>query len=155
MAKAWHEITEEDLHAYVDGALDGDRRLDVALYLATAPFEAARVESFRAQKEAIHALFDQVIVEPLPKRLKRMMMRRISLRALRRSTPFIAMASLGGLLLLAGNAVGYQFASLQKALMGARPTAVHCPGITPPAPASPGPRPEGAPDPATGHQALL
>jgi anti-sigma factor RsiW len=135
LAEPWREITEEDLHAYVDGALDGARRLDVALYLAISPIEAARVESFRAQKEGIHALFDEVIVEPLPKRLRRLMVRRTSLRMLRRSMPFIAMASFGGLLLLAANAVGHQLASLQNALMGARPAAAHCPVIAPPSPA--------------------
>lgn len=64
------EITENDLHAYVDGTLDAARRLAVSLYLATHPAEAARVEAFRAQKEVVHALFGSVVEEPLPQRLK-------------------------------------------------------------------------------------
>ena len=65
------EITENDLHAYVDGTLDGARRLAVSLYLAAHPAEAARVEAFRAQKEAVHVLFGSIVEEPLPQRLKR------------------------------------------------------------------------------------
>lgn len=65
------EITEDDLHAYVDGTLDRPRRLAVALYLVSHPEEAARVEAFRAQKEAVNILFGSVVDEPLPQRLKR------------------------------------------------------------------------------------
>lgn len=68
-------IKEEELHAYVDGALDAGRRLDIALYLASAPFEAARVEAFRAQKEGVHALFDHIIDQPTPKKLRRVLLR--------------------------------------------------------------------------------
>ena len=64
------EITEDDLHAYLDGTLDPSRRLAVSLYLAAHPADAARVEAFRAQKEAVHALFGSVVEEPLPQRLK-------------------------------------------------------------------------------------
>jgi anti-sigma factor RsiW len=64
------DITEDDLHAYVDGTLDGPRRLAVALYLVSRPAEAARVEAFRAQKEAVNILFGGVVDEPLPWRLK-------------------------------------------------------------------------------------
>ena len=64
------DVSEDDLHAYVDGTLDGARRLAVSLYLAAHPAEAARVEAFRAQKEAVNALFGKVVEEPLPQRLK-------------------------------------------------------------------------------------
>jgi anti-sigma factor RsiW len=64
------DITEDDLHAYIDGTLDRPRRLAVALYLIAHPAEAARVEVFRAQKEAVNILFGSIIDEPLPQRLK-------------------------------------------------------------------------------------
>ena len=64
-------ITEDELHAYIDGTLEGARRLAVSLYLAAHPAEAARVEAFRAQKEAVHALFGSIVDEPLPRRLKK------------------------------------------------------------------------------------
>jgi anti-sigma factor RsiW len=116
------QITEQELHAYVDGALDRARRLDVALYLARSPVEAARVESFRAQKEGFHVLFDDVGAEPLPRQLRWALLRRLSLRALRRLIPFIAAASIAGLLLLAGNALNRQAALLHHA--GSRSTPV-------------------------------
>lgn len=65
------DITEDDLHAYVDGTLERPRRLAVALYLVDHPGDAARVEAFRAQKEAVHLLFGSVLDEPLPQRLMR------------------------------------------------------------------------------------
>ncbi|HWI27319.1 MAG TPA: hypothetical protein VN668_10150 [Stellaceae bacterium] len=98
MDKPWGQISEEDLHAYIDGVLDDDRRLAVALFLAKSPKQAARIEAYRAQKEAIRALFGEVADEPLPKRLKRQMLRRLSTRALRRSLPFVAAMSLAALL---------------------------------------------------------
>jgi len=82
-----YEITEEDLHAYIDGALTRARRLDVALYLAATPAVAARVESFRAQKEGFHALFDDVVAETLPERLRHTIDRRGIIGAARQPHP--------------------------------------------------------------------
>jgi anti-sigma factor RsiW len=59
-------ITEDDLHAYVDGALTGSRRDEIEAYLAEYPEEAARVRAYQAQNEALKALFNPVLVEPLP-----------------------------------------------------------------------------------------
>jgi anti-sigma factor RsiW len=64
------QISEDDLHAYVDGDIEPVRRLDIALYLARHPEEAARMEVFRAQREAIHALFDDCLHQPVPRRLR-------------------------------------------------------------------------------------
>ncbi|HEX7967048.1 MAG TPA: hypothetical protein VF502_02425, partial [Stellaceae bacterium] len=71
-----HPISEEELHAYVDGDVDPARRLDIAVYLADHPLEAARTEAFRALNDGVHALFDQVLDQPLPKRLRKLMARR-------------------------------------------------------------------------------
>jgi hypothetical protein len=68
-------IDEEDLHAYIDGALDRERRFDVALYLAHHPADAARAEAYRAQREGISALFDDVLDQPPPDRLRRTLRR--------------------------------------------------------------------------------
>lgn len=102
MAKPKTTITEDDLHAYVDGMLDVGRRLAVALYLVSAPADAARVEAFRAQKEAVHALFGAVVEEPLPLRLKYALRLRRHERLLRRSLAIVAVVGLAGFLLLAG-----------------------------------------------------
>ena len=77
-------VPEDELHAYIDGALDPARRLAVATYLAAHPREAARAEAFRAQREGIHALFSHILDQPVPERLRlplrraRMIWRRIA-----------------------------------------------------------------------------
>jgi anti-sigma factor RsiW len=77
-------ISEDELHAYVDGDVEPGRRLDIALYLARHPDEAARMEVFRAQREAIHALFDDLAHQPVPRRLRSIVRRHAQRRARRR-----------------------------------------------------------------------
>lgn len=62
-------ITEDDLHAYVDGALTPARQAEIEDYLAEYPEEAERVRAYRAQNEALKALFNPVLAEPLPDNL--------------------------------------------------------------------------------------
>ena len=62
-------VTEDELHAYVDNELPAERRGDVEAWLAAHPDEAARVQSWRAMAEALHARYDQVADEAVPKRL--------------------------------------------------------------------------------------
>ncbi|MHB0974394.1 MAG: anti-sigma factor family protein [Thiobacillus sp.] len=59
-------VREDDLHAYVDGALPEARRLEVEAWLAAHPEDAARVRAWAAQDQALHAAFDAVLNEPLP-----------------------------------------------------------------------------------------
>ena len=63
-------VTEDELHAYVDNELPAERRGDVEAWLATHPDDAARVQSWRAMAEALHARYDQVVDEAVPKRLE-------------------------------------------------------------------------------------
>jgi anti-sigma factor RsiW len=63
-------VTEDELHAYVDGELPADRREAVANWLATHPTEAATVAAWRAQAEAIRARYGATADEPVPGRLK-------------------------------------------------------------------------------------
>lgn len=58
-------IGDSELHAYADGWLDGERRLDVEALLARDSEAAARVRAYRAQTDALHALYDPVLAEPL------------------------------------------------------------------------------------------
>lgn len=63
-------VTEEELHAYVDGELAADRRIAVETWLASHPEEAARVAAWRAQAETIRARYGAVALQPVPERLK-------------------------------------------------------------------------------------
>ena len=63
-------VTEDELHAYVDNELPAERRDDVETWLATHPEDAERVRSWRAMAEALHARYDSVADEPVPKRLE-------------------------------------------------------------------------------------
>ena len=58
-------ITEAMLLAYVDGSLAEAQRLAVEARLDRDPEMAAKVAAYRAQNEALHALFDRHLAEPL------------------------------------------------------------------------------------------
>jgi anti-sigma factor RsiW len=62
-------ITEDELHAYVDGELSADRMNAVAAWLADHPEQAALVASWRVQADSIRAHFGTAIDEPVPQRL--------------------------------------------------------------------------------------
>lgn len=63
-------VTEDELHAYVDGELPAHRVEAVAAWLAAHPAEAATVDAWRAQADAIRAHYGTVATEPVPQRLK-------------------------------------------------------------------------------------
>ena len=63
-------VTEDELHAYVDGELPADRQEAVIAWLTMHPEQAALVATWRAQAEAIRASYGSVVDEPVPERLK-------------------------------------------------------------------------------------
>ena len=63
-------VTEDELHAYVDNELPAERCGDVEAWLSAHPDDAARVQSWRAMAEALHARYDFVADEAVPKRLE-------------------------------------------------------------------------------------
>jgi anti-sigma factor RsiW len=63
-------ISEDDLQAYVDSALPSARQAVVETHLAQHPEDAERVRVYRAQKQALRSLFDPVLDEPLPDKLR-------------------------------------------------------------------------------------
>ena len=63
-------VTEDELHAFIDGELPADRKEAVANWLANHPEQAALVASWRAQAESIRARYGAVAEEPVPERLK-------------------------------------------------------------------------------------
>ncbi len=63
-------VTEDELHAYVDNELPAERCGDVEAWLATHADDAERVRSWRAMAEVLHARYDSVADEAVPKRLE-------------------------------------------------------------------------------------
>ncbi|MGJ4946141.1 anti-sigma factor family protein [Bradyrhizobium sp. HKCCYLS1011] len=63
-------VTEDELHAYIDGELPPERRSDVEAWLATHPDDSERVQSWRTMAEALHARYDAVANESVPPRLE-------------------------------------------------------------------------------------
>jgi anti-sigma factor RsiW len=59
-------VTEHELQALVDDLLPAARRIEVEAYLLSRPAEAERVQAYREQNRALHALFDPVLQEPIP-----------------------------------------------------------------------------------------
>jgi anti-sigma factor RsiW len=62
-------ITDDELHAYVDGELPADRRKTVDAWLATHPDDAARVASWRVHAELIRVRYGGAARNPVPARL--------------------------------------------------------------------------------------
>jgi anti-sigma factor RsiW len=62
-------VTEDELHAYVDGQLPAERRDAVEAWLAAHPDDAARVAAWRSQIELIRARYGAAASEPVPPRL--------------------------------------------------------------------------------------
>ncbi|MBU0555812.1 MAG: anti-sigma factor [Alphaproteobacteria bacterium] len=62
-------MTEAELQAYVDGRLSESRQAVVASWLAAHPEEAARIETYRQQRDALRLALAPVVEEPLPPEL--------------------------------------------------------------------------------------
>jgi hypothetical protein len=59
-------VSEEDLHAFVDGETDAQTNAAILALLAASPADAARVEAWRSQNELIRASFAKIEHEPIP-----------------------------------------------------------------------------------------
>lgn len=62
-------ISEDDLHAFVDQALDPARRAEVAEYLKSHPDVAGRVDDYGRQRTSLRAALAPIAEEPVPSRL--------------------------------------------------------------------------------------
>jgi anti-sigma factor RsiW len=63
------KITEYDLHAYADGALEEDVRAAVEAHIKQNPSAAEDVACWQRQSETLRMLYGNVAAEPLPPRL--------------------------------------------------------------------------------------
>jgi anti-sigma factor RsiW len=62
-------VTEDELHAYIDGELPADRLAAVEAWLSGHPEDAAKVAHWRAQAEHIRTRYGAVANENVPARL--------------------------------------------------------------------------------------
>jgi anti-sigma factor RsiW len=69
MTRQAREISESDLHAWVDGALDGERRTQVEAWLHENPDARHRAKAYARQNAGLHALFDPILRDEVPGRL--------------------------------------------------------------------------------------
>lgn len=88
-------VTESDVHAYVDGRLAPERQREVERWLERRPEDIARVEAYRAQKRCMRQLFDPVLDEAIPVRLRHAAGRTLPWYA-RRVAAGLALAMLSG-----------------------------------------------------------
>ena len=69
-------LTLEELCAYVDNALDRNRRRVVEEELAKKPEVRRVVEAYRGQILKLRRLYDPILAEPVPDRLRALVHRR-------------------------------------------------------------------------------
>lgn len=63
-------IDEDDFQAFVDGQLPPERCRAVMAYLAAQTDESSRMSDYRTLSDGLHELYDEVLYEPLPSRLR-------------------------------------------------------------------------------------
>lgn len=95
-------VTEDELHAYLDGELPADRHNAVEAWLTAHPEDAAKVAAWRAQADAIRARYGAVAAEPVPQRLA---LDRLARNGGRRWLGMAAVAALAAFIV--GGAVGW------------------------------------------------
>jgi anti-sigma factor RsiW len=94
-------VTQDELHAYVDGELPEDRAAAVEEWLLRHPEDSSMVEAWRQQAEMLRARYGAVVDEPVPARLS---LARLA-RASRKWIGYAAAAAV--LAFLAGGAAGW------------------------------------------------
>ena len=123
-------MTEDELHAYVDGELPADRREAVGAWLAANPEQAALVAAWRAQADSIRARYGDVVNEPVPERLQLDQIIKNDITYARaRGRTWAAMAAAAALVaFVAGGGVGwYARAATAPAAARSRPCSTSSP----------------------------
>jgi anti-sigma factor RsiW len=93
-------VTEEELHAYIDGEVPADRQGAVEAWLASHPDDMTRVSAWRAQADAIRSRYGAVVNEPVPARFD---VERLG----RRPWPWRAVAAAAAVAFLIGGSAGW------------------------------------------------
>jgi anti-sigma factor RsiW len=68
-------VTEAELLAFVDRRLPEARYAEIEQWLSARPEEAERIATYRRQNEELQLLFNPVLEEPVPSRLRRVLRR--------------------------------------------------------------------------------
>jgi anti-sigma factor RsiW len=92
MTGAGRPIAEEDLHAFVDGQLDDERRAAVERHLQTHPETSERVAAYAAQRQELRAALSARARDPIPPNLN--LARLLEERLRRRRRPWLAAAAI-------------------------------------------------------------
>jgi anti-sigma factor RsiW len=90
------DISESDLHAYVDGELGPSRRGDVEAHLAVQPDDAARLAAYTRLNDALRSRYDAILEEPVPARLSRSPARRSRILRYAAAVGWLALGGLAG-----------------------------------------------------------
>ena len=104
MNREQRKITEYDLHAYADGALEEAARAAVEAHIAQNPAAAADVSCWRRQNEALRKLYGNGAAGPVPSRLDAY---RIERESRTKTGHWLRMAAAAMLLVAAGGAAGW------------------------------------------------
>ena len=97
-------ISEDDLHAYVDGVLDPARKGELEAYLDRSPEVAGRVASYARQRQDLRAALAPIAAEPVPPQLN---LARLAERRPRGAWPQWQSAAAAVLLLVLGGSGGW------------------------------------------------
>ena len=106
------DIREADLHAWLDGELPEERRAEVEAHVAAHAEDAARLDAYRRNDQALAARFDAVLHEEVPVRFS----------SWRRSRPRVALAvaaAVGWFVL--GGAAGWYLHGLKGGELASEP----------------------------------
>jgi anti-sigma factor RsiW len=96
MTEKDHNVTEDELHAYVDGELPAERRGIVEAWLAAHPDDAAKVAAWRSQAELIRARYGAVANEKAPQHLNLARLARRKRRGLAMAAAAVVAAFIAG-----------------------------------------------------------
>ncbi len=91
-------VTEAELQAYADQRLPEERREAVEAWLATRPEDSERVGAYRRLAEEMRALYDPVLLEPIPAGFLGGLARRRRRRIVAHAAGWVALGAAVGLL---------------------------------------------------------
>lgn len=95
-------LSDDDLHAYLDGQLDEASMAAVEAAIAQDTILAEKIAEFRAQRVAIKQIYDPVLTEPVPDSLRKVVRdarrgaRRQTMMRIAASVVFLVVGAAGG-----------------------------------------------------------